>query len=286
MANEIRGEVDDCVGNSRASREFWDSQWREGKLPRAVNPQDRSLKNYTVRKFDVLFRKVFGVKNHSPDSPNLLELGCARSAWLPYFSKEFGFRVAGIDYSSLGCDQAQAILAMESVEGDVSLADVFVPPRHLLNRFDYVVSFGLVEHFEATDQCIRSCGAYLKSGGTMVTVIPNMNGLVGTLQKLLAREVYDVHVPLDTNTLRRAHEIAGLKVVQCEYFCFLNLGVLNLNRIRKSFLGLWLSRALNAVSAATWILESTGVRIPVNKLTSPYVICVSTKAATSALVGG
>jgi len=265
------------VGDSRASKEYWESLWREGKLPRAVNPRDHSLKNEAGLKFDALFRQVFAAERHPSYAPNLLELGCARSAWLPYFSKEFGFCVTGVDYSPLGCDQAKAILAMEGIEGDVTLADISSAPPRLLNRFNYVVSFGLVEHFEATDECLRSCGAFLKPGGTMVTVIPNMNGLVGRLQKWLAREVYDVHIPLDAKALRRAHEAAGLEILRCEYFCFLHFGVLTLNRIRQSFLGLWFSRGLNAISAATWILERMGVRLPANRLTSPYVVCVSTK---------
>jgi cyclopropane fatty-acyl-phospholipid synthase-like methyltransferase len=274
------------LGDSRASKEYWEAQWREGKLPRAINPRNHSLKNEAGLKFHALFRQVFAAARHPRDATNLLELGCARSAWLPYFSKEWGVCVTGIDYSPLGCDQAKAILAMERVEGDVMLLDISFVPPHLLNRFDYVVSFGLVEHFEATDECLRSCAVFLKPGGTMVTVIPNMNGLVGRLQKWLAREVYDVHVPLDAKALRRAHEFAGLEILRCEYFCFLNFGVLNLNRIRQSFLGLWLSRALNAISAATWILERMGVRLPGNRLTSPYVICVSTKTASSVVLGG
>lgn len=251
--------------------------WRDGKLPGAINPRDRSLKNEAGLKFDALFKEVFAAESRSRDATNLLELGCARSAWLPYFSKEFGFCVTGVDYSPLGCDQAKAILAMEGVEGNVTLADISSAPPHLLNRFSYVVSFGLVEHFEATDECLRSCAKFLRPGGTMVTVIPNMNGLVGGLQKWLGREVYDVHVPLDAQTLRRAHEAAGLDVMRCEYFCFLHLGVVNLNRIRQSFLGLWFSRGLNAISAATWILEKMGIRLPANRMTSPYVICVSTR---------
>jgi cyclopropane fatty-acyl-phospholipid synthase-like methyltransferase len=272
--------------DSRASKEYWESVWREGKLPRAVNPRDHSLKNEAGLKFDALFRQVFAAERQPSDAPNLLELGCGRSAWLPYFSKEFGVCVAGIDYSPLGCDQAKAILAMEKVEGDITLADISAAPPHLLNRFNYVVSFGLVEHFQATDKCLRSCGAFLKPGGTMVTVIPNMNGIVGGLQKWLAREVYDVHIPLDAKALRRAHEAAGLEILRCEYFCFLHFGVLTLNRIRQSFLGLWFSRGLMAISAATWILGRMGVRLPANKTTSPYVVCVSTKVKSSGVVAG
>jgi 2-polyprenyl-3-methyl-5-hydroxy-6-metoxy-1,4-benzoquinol methylase len=244
-------------------------------LPRAINPRDHSLKNEAPLKFDALFKQVFAVERNPRDATNLLELGCARSAWLPYFSKELGFCVTGIDYSPVGCEQAKTILAVEGVEGDVALGDFLSPPPHLLNCFDYVVSFGVVEHFEDTGQCLRSCGAFLKPGGTMVTVIPNMKGLVGQLQKCLAREVYDVHVPLDAKALRREHEDAGLEVLRCEYFCFLHFGVLNLSRIRQSFLGLWFSRLLIAISAATWIVERMGVKLPANKMTSPYVICVS-----------
>jgi 2-polyprenyl-3-methyl-5-hydroxy-6-metoxy-1,4-benzoquinol methylase len=274
------------LGDSRASKEYWELLWREGKLPRAINPRNRSLRNHIDLKFDSLFRQVFAAEKHPGDTPNLLELGCARSAWLPYFSKELGLRVAGIDYSAAGCDQARAILTMEGVEGDVALADIFSAPPYLTSRFTYVISFGVVEHFEETDACLRSCAAFVKPGGTMVTVIPNMNGIVGRLQKWLGREVYDVHVPLDEEALRRAHEVAGLQVLKCEYFCFLNFGVLNLNRIRQSFLGLWLSRALNAISAATWALERIGISFPANKMTSPYVICVSTKTASTGLLGG
>ena len=274
------------MGDSRASKEYWELLWREGKLPRAINPRNRSLRNHIDLKFDSLFRQVFAAEKHPGDTPNLLELGCARSAWLPYFSKELGLRVAGIDYSAAGCDQARAILTMEGVEGDVALADIFSAPPFLTSRFTYVISFGVVEHFEETDACLRSCAAFVKPGGTMVTVIPNMNGIVGRLQKWLGREVYDVHVPLDEEALRRAHEVAGLQVLKCEYFCFLNFGVLNLNRIRQSFLGLWLSRVLNAISAATWALERIGISFPANKMTSPYVICVSTKTASTGLLGG
>ena len=273
----MTNEKDVQVQASRAPKEYWDSLWQKGQLPRPINPQDRSLKNHVELKFHALFKQIFRTSQNCGDAHSLVELGCARSAWLPYFSKEFGFRVTGIDYSYLGCDQAKAILAKSEVEGEIVFADIFQPPPHLRNCFDYVLSFGLVEHFVATDECLRVCAAFLKPEGRMVTIIPNMNGLVGWLQKLLAREVYDVHVSLDARALRRAHEDAGLDILRCEYFCFSNFGVLNLSQIRQSFLGLWLSRALIAISAMTWLLERVGVRLPPNAMTSPYVICVSTK---------
>ena len=271
------------VKESLTPREYWDLAWQEGELPRPINPRDRSLKNHVELEFDALFKQTFIAQKCSGKATSLVELGCGCSVWLPYFAKEFSFHVAGVDYSPLGCDQAKAILAREGVEGEVVFADIFRPPAYFLNRFDFAVSFGVVEHFEATHECLKACAALLKPEGVMFTLIPNMNGLVGWLQKYLAREIYDVHVPLDAGALRRAHEVAGLTILKCEYFCFLNFGVLNLNRIRQSSLGLWLSRALNAISGASWILEGMGVRLPANRLTSPYVICISKKTESRGL---
>src|SRR5215831_112159 len=199
--------------DARASKEYWNSLWHERQLPPAIAVGDQSLRNHINLKFHAFFRKTFDSGKRLSNELRLAELGCARSVWLPYFSKEFGFQVAGVDYSSTGCDQARAILAREGVDGQVMLADIFSPPQSLLGCFDYVVSFGLVEHFQATDECLRSCAAFLKPGGKMFTLIPNMNGMTGWLQKVLEREVYDVHVPLDVEMLVNAHETAGLRVL-------------------------------------------------------------------------
>jgi 2-polyprenyl-3-methyl-5-hydroxy-6-metoxy-1,4-benzoquinol methylase len=265
---------------SRAPKQYWNSIWETWTLPRPIDPENRSLRHHVYHlEFHSLFRDTFAKRPRSEKTTSLLELGCACSVWLPYFSKEFGFRVTGIDYSATGCDQARAILARERVDGEVVCADIFQAPATLLSGFDYVFSFGVVEHFEATDRCLATCASFLKPGGLMITVIPNMNGSVGLLQKWLDREVFDVHVPLDTEALRHAHETAGLDVITCKYFCFSNYGVLNLERIRRTFLGLWLSRALQAVSAVTWAFERVGVKFSANKMTSPYVVCVSTTKA-------
>jgi cyclopropane fatty-acyl-phospholipid synthase-like methyltransferase len=39
-------------------------------------------------------------KEYHCAASRLLEIGCARSAWLPYFAQEFGIDVSGLDYSS------------------------------------------------------------------------------------------------------------------------------------------------------------------------------------------
>jgi hypothetical protein len=56
------------------------------------------------------------VSGQEPRGNALLGFGCARSTWLPYFSD---------------------------------------PPRHLVERFDFGVSFGMAEHFEDTWRAVK-----------------------------------------------------------------------------------------------------------------------------------
>jgi SAM-dependent methyltransferase len=146
----------------------------------------------------------------------LLEIGCGGSRWLPFFANH-GFRVAGIDYSALGCEQARMILDREHTSGDIYERDAFGANPDLVGSFDVVVSFGVVEHFRDTTEPVRAFARYLKPRGLMISTCPNMTGMLGFSQKLLNRSVYDSHVPLTAERLRRAHEVAGLTVTYCGY---------------------------------------------------------------------
>ena len=81
-----------------------------------------------------------------PPGSRLLEIGAARSRWLPYFAQHFGLQVTGLDYSQDGCEQARAILARSNRSGDIVCADLFAPPPRLLRRFDVVWAAGGTPH--------------------------------------------------------------------------------------------------------------------------------------------
>src|SRR2546426_10662461 len=73
---------------------------------------------------------------------------------------------------------------------------------------------------------------YLLTCRRIITVIPNLAGVLGSLQKALDRSVYDVHVPLDRLRVAGAHREAGLEVIRCDYFLFANFCVLNVENWR------------------------------------------------------
>jgi 2-polyprenyl-3-methyl-5-hydroxy-6-metoxy-1,4-benzoquinol methylase len=259
-----------------ASKSYWDQVWSRAPAARPIDPRDRSLRNHLSRQFDRFFREILAPV---PPCARLLEVGCARSRWLPYFAREHSLHVSGIDYSEQGCEQARAVLRAARVDGDVRCADLFAPPQDFRSAFDVVVSFGLVEHFPDTAAVLRAIGEYAAPGGFIVTFIPNMTGATGRAMRLLNAPVYRKHVPLGRDNLARAHRLAGLDPVLSRWFATCNFGVVNLNGVLPGTLD-WYARSaaltlLLGITAGTWLVEELGVRLPARGALSPYVVCVA-----------
>lgn len=263
----------------KAGKKYWNNIWEATENARAINPRVLSPKNWVNRRFHRWFVRLFGLPPRR--SLVLLELGCGASGWLPYFSKEFGFQVSGIDYSPIGCGLAEQILEHSEVDAQVICCDLFDPPKYMEEAFDVVVSFGLIEHFEDTVSIVKAASKFLKPGGMLITSIPNMTGLIGYLQRTLNKPVYDVHKLLDQNMLRSLHECAGLKTIECEYFLATNFGVCGLDGVRTTTPVGFLKKAfVGGLSRMSMLIASIEDRVgefPARKFASPYINCVARK---------
>ncbi len=163
--------------------------------------------------------------------------------------------------------------------GEVICSDLFNPPASLLHRADLVLSIGLVEHFTGTSNCIAALARFVRSGGKLLTIIPNMQGTVGLLQRLIAPSVYKVHVPLSPGDLREAHRRAGLKVERAEYLMATNFGVINYNEPgagRLANTARWIAAAsFGRLSCAVNILDEHLWRLPRCKAFAPYCVVLA-----------
>lgn len=265
--------------DDKAGKQFWDESWRDVTVQTAISPRDRRLRNYPNHKFHEYFAAVF--EGMATRNMSLLEVGCAKSAWLPYFHTEFGFDVHGIDYSQHGCELAEKTLARSNVSGNIVCADFFAPPKGMMGAYDVVISFGVVEHFADTAGCIETLSCFLKPGGLMVTIIPNMVGLIGWLQRKLNPVVYEIHELIDREQLEAVHAECSLVPEKTEYFMSNSFGVLNLQGLPKGvgqFAKRILVGALSRASLVTWWLEGLfSKQLPVSRMVSPYVNCVARK---------
>jgi hypothetical protein len=75
-----------------------------------------------------------------------------------------------------------------------------------------------VEHFVDGISAVRALAQFLKPGGLMLTVIPNLIGLWGKVQRRLDRSVYDLHVLYTPSSLDELHRRAELDVVESARF--------------------------------------------------------------------
>jgi 2-polyprenyl-3-methyl-5-hydroxy-6-metoxy-1,4-benzoquinol methylase len=264
-----------------AGQEYWNQNWQRQPLPALWDVDGNSLRSYAERRFFRCISDVLTARNLTHAGKSLVEVGCARSAVLPLFSSKLGFSIAGIDYSPVGCEQTRAILDRENIDGDVIETDVFSPSADLLGRFDVVLSIGLVEHFSDTTAILRALSDLLRPGGIIITIVPNMNGATGLIQKMLDRGVFDIHLPLTREQLSDAHISAGLHVEGCDYFLPSSFGVCNLNTTSRTTAKWWLKKvglaSLSRLSMLSWWVEERFGNLPVSRSFSPYLNCVASK---------
>lgn len=280
-ADVAQGSVGDRAGAS-----YWNDLWSRRPEAMLVDPRASGPWNFPNREVEAFLRSHLEATSKQTPKARALELGCARSMWLPYLASTLGFQVTGIDYSPEGCAQSRQLLSLASVDAEVICADFFSPPEHLLGAFDLVFSYGVVEHFDDTNACIANFSRYLAPGGLLVTIIPNMTGAPGFLQRKLNKPVFDKHVPLRAAQLERAYHSAGLVVKDRGYLVSANPGVINLEGLKKD--ASWLAKkafvaALSRLSLLGWYFEEHVARLPTWGATAAYVHCVGNKPGVGAL---
>jgi 2-polyprenyl-3-methyl-5-hydroxy-6-metoxy-1,4-benzoquinol methylase len=266
-----------------SDKDYWSDKYVATEFPRRVDVGDTSLRNYFRRYQHREICRQLGKLGLGKGS-RLLEIGCGGSIWLPYFANEHGFEVTGLDYSAQGCAAAEQVLRRDGAEGSVVCGDMFDPPPEMAGAFDMVTSFGVVEHFASTAEAVAACARFLRPGGAMMTLIPNLAGLSGVGLKYFNRPVYDIHVPLTAAQLAKAHEEAGLEVLSSDYFTPMWFSDWNVppedrrkgRRLLRNLL--WYGSA--SLSAGVWALDDlTGNRLPGSRLFSPWSICWARKPA-------
>jgi 2-polyprenyl-3-methyl-5-hydroxy-6-metoxy-1,4-benzoquinol methylase len=266
----------DIPNTDKAGKDYWERTERNQQIEmRPFTPESSGIRNFGKRMWHKAFESALSGVGGS--GRKLLEMGCGGSDLLPYFARQFGFQIYGLDYAEHGCQLARQLCEASGVPAEIICADFFDAPTQMMGAYDVVVSFGVVEHFTDTAHVLSTFGKFLKPEGLIITTVPNMSGLVGLAQRMLASDIFHKHIALNRDSFRKAHEKAGLQVLHCEPFLFTNFGVVNPGSNppvwkKAVFLGL---RALTGVA---WALESVVGPIPPNSISSPYLICIARKS--------
>jgi SAM-dependent methyltransferase len=180
-----------------------------------------------------------------------------------------------MDYSDAGCELLRRRGNHLAIEIEVVNSDLFQPPEDLIGGFDVVYSAGLVEHFANLGDVLAALARFLRPGGELVTIIPNMHGILGPLTKRWNKEVYDIHNPHSLATFLAGHADAGLQVIRSGYLCSSNFGVLSACFQGGARKGAGTYKWLSRLTKALWWYESRAFELPKTAWLSPYMYAIS-----------
>jgi SAM-dependent methyltransferase len=175
---------------------------------------------------DYALHQVFCRHLPGAHGQRMMEFGCGSSIWLPYFAREWGLRLAGVDYSEPGLERSREILQRHDVKAELLACDLFGPPPEGLEPCDLAFSLGLVEHFDPPCRVLERMAGMLAPGGRMFTWAPNTSGRIARSTERLCRNLPRFYVPMDLNGLADQHRLAGLEVIESRYLQFLDLTLL------------------------------------------------------------
>jgi 2-polyprenyl-3-methyl-5-hydroxy-6-metoxy-1,4-benzoquinol methylase len=163
----------------------------------------------------------------------LLEMGCGSSVWLPYFKKEYGLDISGIDYSEEGIETCSEILRRNGIKGQLFKENIFELADGSRHQYDVVFSLGFIEHFKNPIHVLKTFSEYLSSSGLLITWIPNTSGLVTQLSALMNKDTKKIYCSLNLKELDSAHRSAGFSVIEGHYTQFLDFSLVNLLKLPK-----------------------------------------------------
>ena len=255
-----------------SDKAYWDEVLTNQKLPRVNTAANYNYKVTMDFVSDIFDDKVY---------KTFFEVGCGSSGWLPYFAQQYGLTVSGVDYSEVGCQIAQKNLQLLKIKyGEIICQDIFDPEWVKGRGYDVIFSYGVIEHFEKPQEIIRIFKSFTNPGGTIITLVPNLNGLNGWLTKYFMKEVYEMHRVISKEQLRNYHASNDLTDHKTRYAGTFSLTVIPWTNADRGILrkGFFLRTIfLKSIFGFNLILTSILRFLPdfPSRFFSPYVISVA-----------
>ncbi|MDB5063406.1 MAG: methyltransferase type 12 [Mucilaginibacter sp.] len=155
--------------------------------------------------------------------------------------------------------------------GDIDIIEADLFTYEPAEKFDMVLSFGLIEHFNDTKFIIKEHLKFLKPGGTLFITLPNFKSVNGWVQKNFDKENYDKHNinSMDLDLLKTACRDLGLKEIEAYYHFKFSVWLEN----KSEQTGI-----AKALVKAIWVAGKIVTKlVPVeSKLLSPYIVVKAT----------
>jgi len=152
----------------RTEKEYWDDRWDKIQLPAIHEPTTR---HPVAREILRVFRDCLPQGDLS-----VVEIGGAPGRHCAYLSKYHGYRPSIIEYSEIGCRKTRENFDLLGLDVTIHQRDFFSDLSDL-PRFDVVMSFGFIEHFDDVPDVLGRHVQLLRPGGILILGVPNFRGI-------------------------------------------------------------------------------------------------------------
>ena len=193
--------------NNLTDRSFWKSFWESRKgLIFKLKPT-------------YVFGDILGGIIKEKGIKNAIELGGFPGYYAIYLKKYQQLNTTLLDYFIHPELVNQLLAANDLKPGDINIVEADLFTYQPANKFDLVLSFGLIEHFNDTKFIINEHLKFLKPGGTLFITLPNFKSVNGWVQRNFDKENYDKHNinSMDLDLLKAVCKDLGLKDIEAYY---------------------------------------------------------------------
>ncbi|MCX6352036.1 MAG: methyltransferase domain-containing protein, partial [Bacteroidetes bacterium] len=148
-------------------RNFWANYWKNHAYQKVGN--------------EVFYSPL--IRTQNGESKKFIELGGFPGYGCVYFKKELGYEVSIFDFyidktivNKVEEVNGLPIGTIECIEGDLFAYTA-------KSEYDFVISLGLIEHFDDTKDIIARHLSFMKEDGELLIMLPNFRGLNGWVQR-------------------------------------------------------------------------------------------------------
>ncbi len=195
------------MNNNLTTRQFWVDYW-ESKTDLIFEVPN----NYP-------FVKLLGNIIKSNNSRNLMEIGGFPGYFSVWAKRKLEVEATLFDFVIIPkiTNDLEKINGLKANSVRIIEGDLFKFETE--NKYDIVVSNGLIEHFHDTKNVIERHINHLATNGVLLITLPNFKSLNGWFQKTFDRENYDKHNIncMDLNLLETICKELNLKNIKVNY---------------------------------------------------------------------
>nr|WP_255552074.1 methyltransferase domain-containing protein [Roseivirga sp. E12] len=130
-------------------------------------------------------------ENSSNNPKSLIEIGGYPGRYLAYIGAKYDLRPTSLDFNSDRSAIENTFKLFDIADFDVIQADFLKNKTD--KQYDIVISNGFIEHFVNYDEVMDRHIDYLKEGGTLLMMIPNMRHYIYWYKLLVDKPNLDIH---------------------------------------------------------------------------------------------